>query len=356
MSDYVEDQSGSLIQKLLNDGIRQSQQNQATLHLMMQLDYDREEAGEIQDMRGKNSSFRPGGGNGPSGRPDYWSSLWGRMLITQQDKLEVFNSEESKVFRRRFRIPYPVFVSIVDSARAKFPEKRSAANAQPVPLELKILGVLRVLGRSTVFDGINELSGIGVSTFHSFFHRFCEWFGSEIYRDWVSMPKSEDEIAAITAAYALVGLPGAVGSMDVVHLAWGMCPAGLANLATGKEGYPSVAYNVIADHKCRILATLPGVYGSLNDKTIVRFDRFVEDVRSNPLFTESRFQVRTDAGMEMVEGLWLLVDGGYHKWRALQSASNVINYPQYAAWRQTMESTRKDIERTFGRLKNRFRI
>ena len=65
-----------------------------------------------------------------------------------------------------------------------------------------------------------------------------------------------------------------------------MCPAFLANLATGKEGYPSIAYNVICDHQGRALAVLTGAYGSTNDKTIVRFDDFVDDVRCDDFFRE----------------------------------------------------------------------
>ena len=94
--------------------------------------------------------------------------------------------------------------------------------------------------------------------------------------------------------------------MDVVHLAWCMCPASLLNLATGKEGYPSVAYNAICDHSGRVLSVLPGSYGSYNDKTIVRFDGFVDDIRTHPFFTDFEFEVRTgpEAGdREMVKGL-----------------------------------------------------
>ena len=41
--------------------------------------------------------------------------------------------------------------------------------------------------------------------------------------------------------YAKMGLPGCVGSTDVVHVKWDRCPVRLYHLCKGKEGYPSLA-------------------------------------------------------------------------------------------------------------------
>ena len=357
MSDVFVDDDDSAVATLLERVIRNGKRKRMRRMFLHEL-FDSEELAEI-DGRGKFSAARPGGGNGASGRPDYWDSCWGRLLKEKNEQLEDLDSSESAVFRRRFRVPYPIFLKIVDAAKARFPEKQDAAKRPVVPLKLKVLGVLRVLGRATEFDGITELSGISEETMRAFFHSFCKWFRDEIYPKFVHMPSTPDEAAEILAAYARVGLPGAIGSMDVVHLAWCMCPAALGNLATGKEGYPSVAYNVMCDHSGRVLCVLPGAYGATNDKTIVQFDNFVDDVRTGPFFTGFGFEVRNgpdDGDREMVHGLWIIVDGGYHKWRALQAASQVDNHPSYVAFRKTMESVRKDIEDVFGRLKNRFRV
>lgn len=172
-------------------------------------------------------------------------------------------------------------------------------------------------------------------------------------------PKTKEHLTEIEAAYKVLGLPGAVGSMDVVHIAWCMCPGELTNLAKGKEGFPSIAYNVICDHEGRALAVLQGAYGATNDKTIVRFDGFVDDVRCDDFFTEFSYEIRTGPGPEdrrMTKGAYLIVDDGYHKWAATQAASKVCSNPQYAIWRQQMESVRKDIECFFGQMKARFRL
>ena len=97
------------------------------------------------------------------------------------------------------------------------------------PTELRVLGVLRVLGRGTVFDGINELSDISEQVMNTFFHAWTEWFVTKIYPEYVHAPSTPDEVAEVVAAYHKLGLPGAVGSMDAVHAAWA-CPVGYKNL------------------------------------------------------------------------------------------------------------------------------
>ena len=106
------------------------------------------------------------------------------------------------------------------------------------------------------------------------------------------MPETVEELAEIEAAYALIGIPGACGSMDVVHIALGSCPHGLINVCTGKEGYPTLAYNVICDHRGRAIAIMPSAYGTMNDKTIVKSDEAVEKIRTDPLFTDYHYKTR----------------------------------------------------------------
>ena len=166
------------------------------------------------------------------------------------------------------------------------------------------------------------------------------------------MPSTLEEVTKIETTYAsLVGLPGGVGSMDVVHVPLGACPAGLCNLMTGKEGYPSLGFNVISDHLGRALALMPGVYGSINDQTIVKFDQAVDDVKTKSLFTDYLYEIRNEQGEKSMErGLYIIVDGGYLKWEVLQCGLKTSSEPGYSDWRTRMESVRKDIECYFDEL------
>ena len=320
--------------------------------------FDEEEMEAIKYAQGKGPGSRPGGSNA-TGRTDYSMSTWARMLRDEATELARPGSAAAILFRKRFRIPFPVFKILLARTRAWHEKsQRDCSGRQRIPTELKLLGVLRILGRATCFDGITELSGISIPAMDSFFHKFTKWFRTEVYPEFVYTPKTKEELVKIQAAYSALGLPGCIGSMDVVHVAWCMCPAWLMNLAKGKEGYPSIAYNVICDHEGRAMAVMAGAYGATSDKTIVRFDDFVDDVRSEAFFTQFEYAVRSGAAGEfkMDKGAWLAIDGGYHKWAATQAASKVRSDEGYAEWRKQMESVRKDIECFFGRMKARWRM
>ena len=56
---------------------------------------------------------RPGGSNA-HGRPDYWESTWGRLLRDNLEELRDPSSPLSKLFRLRFRVPFPLFERLDD--------------------------------------------------------------------------------------------------------------------------------------------------------------------------------------------------------------------------------------------------
>ena len=66
--------------------------------------------------------------------------------------------------------------------------------------------------------------------------------------------------------YEKAGFPGVIGSVDCVHVRQWSIAANLKQTATGKEKYPSRAYEVIVNHRKLIIAVSPGFYGSWNDK------------------------------------------------------------------------------------------
>lgn len=188
-------------------------------------------------------------------RPDYWASEWGRTYRSDRWKAPS-QKNGGKQFRRRFRVPYPVFESLLVICRNNqwFIEAPDCTGRCGAPLELKLLGVLRILGRGYCFDGISELSFISEETMRVFFHEFCELFAQEIYPQYVRPPETETEIRDTESVYARLGLPEAIGSTDCVHILWDKCPASETSLHKGKEGFCTLSYEVTVDHTKKILA------------------------------------------------------------------------------------------------------
>jgi hypothetical protein len=69
------------------------------------------------------------------------------------------------------------------------------------------------------------------------------------------------------------GVPNALGSIDAVHIRLWNVASNLKQVSTGKDKYPTRAFNVVANHRWVVLAAQKGAFGSTNDKTLVRFDR-----------------------------------------------------------------------------------
>ena len=186
------------------------------------------------------------------------------------------------MFRRRFRVPWPIFVDLAKKSRAQkiFGEKSSedtVIHGKICPIEIKLLGVLRILGRNWSFDDVAEATGMGETTVRRSFMQFTRNFAINNYDSYVYKPEGE-KLIKVMNVYSRMGLPGCVGSTDVVHVKWDRCPVRLYHLCKGKEGFPTLAYSVVVDHHRRILSVTQSNWGARNDKTMVKFDDFIMKV------------------------------------------------------------------------------
>lgn len=291
------------------------------------------------------------------GKVHYEYSDWGRMLLNERIK-DPADRKGGKLFRKRFRVPYPLFEKMVQMTRDAgwFSEKPNCAGTPSAPLELKILAVLRVLGRGYCFDGVEELCLISAENLRMFFRKFVTLFSKEYFSKYCAHPQSPEEIERAMGVFTQLGLPGCIGSTDCVHFRWERCPSGERSCHKGKEGYPTLSYEVTVDHTKRIIAATEGHPGARNDKTIVRFDGFVTQIHNGELYADVPYQLLDDHGNVTHEkGLYLIVDGGYHKWKCLQCPFKHTTKSAESLWSRWVESVRKDVECTFGILKGRFR-
>ncbi len=127
------------------------------------------------------------------------------------------SSRRAKEFRRRFRVPYALFMDIVAKARGWFGEPQDRAGRKRHPLPLKVLGVLRVLGCNTYFHLLTELTGMSEETHRTFFKAFIEMYAEEVFPEVCAFPKSDAEIRESRREYDKAGLAGAFCSVDCVH-------------------------------------------------------------------------------------------------------------------------------------------
>jgi hypothetical protein len=136
--------------------------------------------------------------------------------------------------------------------------------------------------------------------------------------EYIFLPHNLTELKRVNEDYNAPGLPGCVGSMDVVHVKWSQCPTGNHNHVKGKEGYPTLGFQCITDFNRRVMAIYGQQFGSRNDKDIVKHDDNVRAIRHNCLFASATWQyydcrenVRSERGM------YLICDNGYLLWPTL---------------------------------------
>ena len=123
-----------------------------------------------------------------------------------------------------------------------------------------------------------------------------------------------------------------------------------------KEGYATLSYEVTVDHRKKIIAATIGHPGCRNDDIIVKFNGFVTNIHDRGLHSDVEFDLKkSDGTITKEKGLYLTVDGGYHKWRCLQCPLKHTSTPKDALWSKWVESVRKNVECVFGILKGRFR-
>jgi hypothetical protein len=81
---------------------------------------------------------------------------------------------------------------------------------------------------------------------------------------------------AMETIFNRCGLHGCIASMDGVHVELGCAPARDKHLYVGKEGYPTVAFNVCVGHNLYIYRCSHAQYGARNDKTMATMDNYLK--------------------------------------------------------------------------------
>ncbi|CAM9853757.1 unnamed protein product [Discosporangium mesarthrocarpum] len=158
------------------------------------------------------------------------------------------------------------------------------------------------------------MAGMSESTAWRVLCKFCECFSQHMVETWIGLPFSDQELQHTMEAYHRLEFTGAVGSTDVTHLSWNKCPVVDTRSYKGKEGFPTLAYEVTVDHSMRALGATCDRPGARNKKIIVRYDETVVQVRMNIRFTDLEYTLfDADRNEYTHRGEYLIVDGGNHQ-------------------------------------------
>lgn len=282
-----------------------------------------------------NGAKEPGPGRGAPGvaRKSRDQDLnWKRSKFNRMHKQKDLHdpkSELHKKFVKRFRLPVDVFVELCDTVRTTEWGRRigspDAARRVGAPVEIYVMATLSHLATGHDFGTSLEWdTGISGTALMAFHHKFCDLFGrvnGAEYQRWVCRPNDEDHelLKKLEQPYALLGLPGCIGSVDgvctpprrcvvilsplvtavqgshtvctqfgtdlfvihaqhsqshplqlsQVHIPWERAPENGRSWYSGKGGTPTIQFNVTITRSGRILHAAGPVPGAVNDKTAV---------------------------------------------------------------------------------------
>ena len=143
-------------------------------------------------------------------REYYRESCWWKFL--HRDNLDDLSSRDGKSFCNRFTIPYRLFKEFLVKAKEWFSQNVLDAFGKEIsPIELKLLGTLRILGKGCSWDLLYELSGVSAEVHRRWTYKFLEGFAREMYHIYVHGPRNNHEMEKVSGVYAASGFPGCIG-------------------------------------------------------------------------------------------------------------------------------------------------
>jgi hypothetical protein len=278
--------------------------------------------------------------------------MWRRQYWGDEHTAPVYTLED---FRRRFRVPRDLFVTIHDAvliADPKFCTLTDAAGKRGLHSEIKVAVCLRYLGAGIGADQLDDQWEMSKTMINQLVHRFCIAIVSAFKADHLRLP-SLQELNDLSRRNGLRGLPGCMGSIDCMHWNWTRCPMARKGMYQGKGGKASVVLEAIADMDLRIWHADFGTPGSVNDITITWRSPMVTAF-ANGSFPPAGFTYTLQGRTGFRP--YFLADGIYPEWPLFLKTIPTPSTPKAKLFVKKQESYRKEVECTFGILRARWHI
>ena len=157
---------------------------------------------------------------------------------------------DETLFRRRFRLSWPLFLRILRTLQQHnnyFVQRRNAANTIGLSGEQKMTVALRMLAYGMSADSIDEYVRIGESTTIECVKRFCQGVVDIFGPEYVRSPNATDIIRLLRKANQR-GFPGMLGSLDCMHWEWKNCPAAYHGMYIGHVHRPTIVLEAVASY------------------------------------------------------------------------------------------------------------
>jgi hypothetical protein len=257
-------------------------------------------------------------------RPDYSTSTMGAMLKNEHNlMLNTCFSEAANAFRRRFRVPYSLFYKVLVPMCASKEVFSNTEGKFAIPVNLKVLIALRILGRDATADDCVMNSGVSERTCNQIFHEFVTNFSKHFYDEYVFFPdlqRDRNQFITVLETFRLLGMPGAIANIDATHVQLDKNPAEHKFRCNNRKGQQSIAFQAACGHDRRIFHVSKAFVGSQCDSNTLKSDHDMLHALFQK-YKDIEFVIYDmDGTPHIVRGLYFISDNGYPKWSGLISS------------------------------------
>ena len=216
--------------------------------------------------------------------------------------------------------------------------------------DIAVLMTLRVLRTGSSCQQFDDQCGFSKSTVNSRFKLVIRAINSQLGPQYLPEVPDQSIEAEAMEAMADRGFIGCAGSFDCSHVTW-KCPKRLQPMYKGKEADTTIVMQCIATPSLYCTHCFVGSSGANNDLTTLRLDRFIHKILSGTVGLLD-FVI----GGETFKRRYYLADGIYPTWSIFAIPLPTPLSLGEKRYTRRQESSRKDVERLFGVIKQRFKI
>ena len=272
---------------------------------------------------------------------------------------DYFSGEDSTYneqdFERRFRISPDIFDTIYNRIVGKslFVHKMDATKKLGIHPLCRFVACIRYLAYGSSFDSLDEYCRLSETSVHKSVKEFTKLLIVEFGDEFLNRSPTDEECDSILLYNETRGFPGMLASWDCTHFNWKKCPTALHGQYKGRKESKSLVLEAVVDCDLRFWYINFGRPGSLNDLNILNQSSIVRKLLRHD------FKIATKPytiNHTVRDYMYFLVDGIYPPWSIfVPTIKNPRNIKEKIFSKQ-QEGCRKDIERVFACLSQKFQI
>jgi len=262
---------------------------------------------------------------------------------------------DEKDFERRFRVPRVIFNCIWEKLQGEYPfvgpVKDALGKPGIFPL-VRLVACFRHIAYGDGYDREDEYCRMSEDSVRVSAKAFCRLVKKH-FPEYLNRSPSEAEKQAITERNSRRGFPGHLASWDCKHFAWHKCPMWLHGQHKGHAEGVTLILEAIADYNCYLMYANFGDPGSLNDINVLDKSSIVGSMIDGSFNTTIE---PYEINGRQRDWLYFLADGIYPDWSVFVKTYADPVDARTRCFSKHQEGARKDVERAFGILVQKFQI